>query len=128
MENINIYGYSSSNLFWKPIDQCLLFVKNVLFILCMFLYYVILCTIILLFYITMSIPYFFTFSDKERNVLHFTSSDEFKVSWQEIVELGRRVIEERLPLNGVAWYLFNLIEKISNYIKNIKNRHQSKYF
>ncbi|XP_026472331.1 putative fatty acyl-CoA reductase CG5065 [Ctenocephalides felis] len=43
-------------------------------------------------------------NDKERNVLHFTSSDEFKVSWQEIVELGRRVIEERLPLNGVAWY------------------------
>lgn len=43
-------------------------------------------------------------SDKARNVFHFTSSDEFKVSWQEIVELGRRVIEERLPLNGVAWY------------------------
>lgn len=44
--------------------------------------------------------------DKKINtrVTHMTSSNEIKVSWAEIIELGRWVIENRLPLNGVAWY------------------------
>ncbi|XP_055917573.1 fatty acyl-CoA reductase 1-like isoform X2 [Eupeodes corollae] len=37
-------------------------------------------------------------------VAHMTSSSEIKVSWAQIIELGRWVIENRLPLNGVAWY------------------------
>ena len=44
--------------------------------------------------------------DKEikNRITHMTSSNEIKVSWAEIIELGRWVIENRLPLNGVAWY------------------------
>uniref|UniRef100_A0ABK9MQN7 Fatty acyl-CoA reductase n=1 Tax=Glossina morsitans morsitans TaxID=37546 RepID=A0ABK9MQN7_GLOMM len=37
-------------------------------------------------------------------VAHMTSSKEIKVSWNEIVELGRWVIENKMPLNWVAWY------------------------
>ncbi|XP_075168020.1 putative fatty acyl-CoA reductase CG5065 [Haematobia irritans] len=37
-------------------------------------------------------------------VAHLTSSNEIKVSWSEIIEIGRWVIENRVPLNGVAWY------------------------
>lgn len=33
-----------------------------------------------------------------------TSSSEIKISWSEIVELGRGIVENVVPLNGVAWY------------------------
>ncbi|KAK4878208.1 hypothetical protein RN001_010714 [Aquatica leii] len=41
---------------------------------------------------------------RERRIYNCTSSYEYKVSWQEIIEMGRRIIETRLPLNGVVWY------------------------
>ncbi|XP_067632986.1 putative fatty acyl-CoA reductase CG5065 isoform X2 [Eurosta solidaginis] len=37
-------------------------------------------------------------------VAHLTSSSDIKVSWNEIIECGRWVIENKIPLNGVAWY------------------------
>ncbi|KAL5286797.1 hypothetical protein ACFFRR_008046 [Megaselia abdita] len=37
-------------------------------------------------------------------IAHMTSSNEIKISWAEIIELGRWVIENKLPLNGVVWY------------------------
>ncbi|XP_073847023.1 putative fatty acyl-CoA reductase CG8306 [Musca autumnalis] len=37
-------------------------------------------------------------------ILHLSSSNEIKVSWKEIIEMGRWVIENRVPLNGAAWY------------------------
>ncbi|XP_020291327.1 putative fatty acyl-CoA reductase CG5065 isoform X1 [Pseudomyrmex gracilis] len=43
------------------------------------------------------------FKDHEKRVYHLTSSSEFKVSWAEIIERGRR-ITKRVPLNGVVWY------------------------
>ncbi|XP_055380127.1 fatty acyl-CoA reductase 1 isoform X2 [Condylostylus longicornis] len=47
-------------------------------------------------------------------VAHMTSSSEIKVSWDEIINLGRWVIENRIPLNGVAWYPGGSMK--SNYI------------
>ncbi|XP_015602057.1 putative fatty acyl-CoA reductase CG5065 [Cephus cinctus] len=41
--------------------------------------------------------------DHEKRVYNLTSSTEFKVSWAEIIERGRRVTE-KVPLNGVVWY------------------------
>lgn len=41
---------------------------------------------------------------KERRIYNCTSSFEYKVTWEEIIEMGRRIVENRLPLNGVVWY------------------------
>ncbi|KAF5287019.1 hypothetical protein FQA39_LY16133 [Lamprigera yunnana] len=41
---------------------------------------------------------------KERRIYNCTSSFEYKVTWNEIIEMGRRIVETRLPLNGVVWY------------------------
>ncbi|XP_011495910.1 PREDICTED: putative fatty acyl-CoA reductase CG5065 [Ceratosolen solmsi marchali] len=41
--------------------------------------------------------------ETEKRVYNLTSSSEFKVSWAEIIERGRR-ITEKVPLNGVVWY------------------------
>ncbi|XP_061392597.1 fatty acyl-CoA reductase 1-like [Musca vetustissima] len=50
----------------------------------------------------------------ETRVAHMTSSNEIKVSWSEIIEIGRWVIANRVPLNGVAWYPGGSMK--SNYI------------
>ncbi|XP_037954996.1 putative fatty acyl-CoA reductase CG5065 isoform X2 [Teleopsis dalmanni] len=44
------------------------------------------------------------FNEQLVRVIHMTSSNDIKVSWQEIIELGRWVIENKVPFNGVAWY------------------------
>ncbi|XP_076618338.1 fatty acyl-CoA reductase 1-like [Colletes latitarsis] len=41
--------------------------------------------------------------DHERRVYNLTSSNEFKVSWAEIIARGRK-ITEKVPLNGIVWY------------------------
>ncbi|XP_012281000.1 putative fatty acyl-CoA reductase CG5065 [Orussus abietinus] len=46
---------------------------------------------------------FIYFKDHEKRVYNLTSSSEFKVSWAEIIERGRR-ITEKVPLNGIVWY------------------------
>ena len=33
-----------------------------------------------------------------------TTSEEVRVSWDGIIELGRHIIETKIPLNGVVWY------------------------
>ena len=44
-----------------------------------------------------------------------TSSAEIKVSWQEMIDIGRSIIVNKVPLNGVAWYAIAsiLIKNIS---------------
>ena len=32
------------------------------------------------------------------------SSAEIKLSWQEIIDLGRSIVNKKTPLNGVLWY------------------------
>uniref|UniRef100_A0A1Y1MBE1 Fatty acyl-CoA reductase n=2 Tax=Photinus pyralis TaxID=7054 RepID=A0A1Y1MBE1_PHOPY len=41
---------------------------------------------------------------KKRRIYNCTSSFEYKVSWQEIIEIGKRIVANRIPLNGVVWY------------------------
>lgn len=41
---------------------------------------------------------------RKRRIYHLTSSSEIKVSWEEIIEIGREVINTKMPLNGVVWY------------------------
>ncbi|XP_034827897.1 putative fatty acyl-CoA reductase CG5065 [Maniola hyperantus] len=42
--------------------------------------------------------------DTKRNVVNFTSSAEIKVTWLEMIDAGREIIMNRVPLNGVVWY------------------------
>ncbi|XP_069702748.1 fatty acyl-CoA reductase 1-like [Periplaneta americana] len=37
-------------------------------------------------------------------VYHLTSSSEFQITWAEIIDRGRRIVTEKVPLNGVVWY------------------------
>lgn len=37
-------------------------------------------------------------------VYNLTSSAEIKVSWEQVVDIGRWVVCNKLPLNGVMWY------------------------
>lgn len=32
------------------------------------------------------------------------SSAEMKVSWNEIIDIGRGIVATKIPLNGVLWY------------------------
>uniref|UniRef100_A0A336LR38 Fatty acyl-CoA reductase n=1 Tax=Culicoides sonorensis TaxID=179676 RepID=A0A336LR38_CULSO len=42
--------------------------------------------------------------DHSKRIWHMVSSAEIKLSWQEIVDLGRWIVKNKLPLNGVLWY------------------------
>lgn len=42
--------------------------------------------------------------DKKTTVVNFTSSAEIKVTWLEMIDAGRDIIMNRVPLNGVVWY------------------------
>ncbi|XP_072948533.1 fatty acyl-CoA reductase 1-like [Epargyreus clarus] len=44
------------------------------------------------------------FGDKASNVINFTSSAEIKITWLEMIDAGRDIIMNRVPLNGVVWY------------------------
>ncbi|XP_014296152.1 putative fatty acyl-CoA reductase CG5065 isoform X1 [Microplitis demolitor] len=41
--------------------------------------------------------------DESRRVYNLTSSHEFKVTWREIVERGRK-LAQKVPFNGIVWY------------------------
>ncbi|KAF7274014.1 hypothetical protein GWI33_013304 [Rhynchophorus ferrugineus] len=41
---------------------------------------------------------------RQRWIYNVTSSHLYKITMQEIIDIGRKVINERMPLNGVAWY------------------------
>ncbi|XP_028141885.1 putative fatty acyl-CoA reductase CG5065 [Diabrotica virgifera virgifera] len=53
-----------------------------------------------------------------RRIYNLTSSAEYKISWSEIIEIGREVIEKRIPLNNVAWYPGGSMKK-SRFVHNI---------
>ncbi|XP_047038839.1 fatty acyl-CoA reductase 1 [Helicoverpa zea] len=42
--------------------------------------------------------------DTKCNIINFTSSAEIKVTWSEMIDAGREIIMNRVPLNGVVWY------------------------
>lgn len=45
----------------------------------------------------------FLYFKNHQRVFNMTSSTEFKITWREIIERGRKITEE-IPLNGVVWY------------------------
>ncbi|XP_049883821.1 putative fatty acyl-CoA reductase CG5065 [Pectinophora gossypiella] len=47
---------------------------------------------------------YITRGDTKSNIVNFTSSAEIKVTWSEMIDAGREIIMNRVPLNGVAWY------------------------
>ncbi|XP_055536616.1 putative fatty acyl-CoA reductase CG5065 [Wyeomyia smithii] len=42
--------------------------------------------------------------DYSRNIYHLVSSSDIKVSWKELIEVGRSITAHKVPLNGVFWY------------------------
>ncbi|XP_044017829.1 putative fatty acyl-CoA reductase CG5065 [Aphidius gifuensis] len=55
--------------------------------------------------------------DQSRRVYNLTSSREFKVTWREIIDRGRKVTE-KVPLNGVVWYPGGSMKQ-SKFVHNI---------
>ncbi|XP_043274173.1 fatty acyl-CoA reductase 1 [Venturia canescens] len=60
---------------------------------------------------------FLYFNEQDKRVYNLTSSSEFKVSWREIIDRGRR-ITEKVPLNNVVWYPGGSM-KSSRFVHNI---------
>jgi fatty acyl-CoA reductase len=54
----------------------------------------------------------------DKRVYNLTSSNDFKVSWAEIIDRGRRVTTEKVPLNNVLWYPGGSMKK-SRLVHNI---------
>mgnify|MGYP003406799829 FL=1 len=50
----------------------------------------------------MLILYWF-YSDKEHYIVNFTSSQDIAVTWEEILEMGQKAINEKYPINGILW-------------------------
>lgn len=42
--------------------------------------------------------------ENKPNIVHLTSSQEWQVSWQEIIDTGKSIITNEIPLNGCVWY------------------------
>ncbi|RZB39018.1 NAD binding 4 and/or Epimerase domain containing protein, partial [Asbolus verrucosus] len=59
---------------------------------------------------------YLTMSKNER-ILNLTSSSEFNFSWEEIIEMGKDIIYNDVPFNGVVWYPGGSIKK-SRFVHN----------
>ncbi|EFA05233.2 putative fatty acyl-CoA reductase CG5065 [Tribolium castaneum] len=46
----------------------------------------------------------FIYLQSNKRIFNLTSSAEYKVSFDEIIEIGRNVVSNKIPLNGVLWY------------------------
>lgn len=44
------------------------------------------------------------FRDYSRRVYHLVTSAEIKISWIELIECGRWILLNKMPMNGVVWY------------------------
>ncbi|XP_058832003.1 putative fatty acyl-CoA reductase CG5065 [Topomyia yanbarensis] len=42
--------------------------------------------------------------DYKRNIYNLVSSAEMKVSWEGVIDLGKSITANKVPLNGVFWY------------------------
>ncbi|XP_075218822.1 fatty acyl-CoA reductase 1 isoform X2 [Lycorma delicatula] len=47
---------------------------------------------------------FLGLNDRKRTIAHLTSSMEWQVSWQEIIDMGKQIVTEKIPLNNAVWY------------------------
>ncbi|XP_044260302.1 putative fatty acyl-CoA reductase CG5065 isoform X2 [Tribolium madens] len=46
----------------------------------------------------------FIYLQSNKRIFNLTSSAEYKVSFDEIIKIGRDVVSNKIPLNGVLWY------------------------
>lgn len=44
------------------------------------------------------------YSNKELNIVNFTSSQDIRVRWEEIIEMGKKILNEKYPINEIVWY------------------------
>lgn len=65
-----------------------------------FFYYYFL-SILLYFFIYL---FFLFFCSSERVIYNVTSSAEYKLTFEELVDIGRETVYNKIPLNGVFWY------------------------
>lgn len=42
--------------------------------------------------------------EKEHYIVNFTSSQDIQVRWEEIVEMGQKIINDKYPINDILWY------------------------
>lgn len=59
---------------------------------------------LLFIYCTTFKHFYCCYRDYNRRIYHLVSSPEIKVSWKELIDCGRWIIMNKLPLNGVVWY------------------------
>ncbi|XP_050526791.1 putative fatty acyl-CoA reductase CG5065 [Daktulosphaira vitifoliae] len=43
-------------------------------------------------------------NDTERNIVNITSTDEIKITWGEIIDMGKHIAYSGLPMNNCVWY------------------------
>ncbi|CAG9804561.1 unnamed protein product [Chironomus riparius] len=47
---------------------------------------------------------YLAFNDREHYIVNFTSSQDIKVTWEEILVMGQKAINNKYPINGILWY------------------------
>lgn len=47
---------------------------------------------------------YLTQKEHRKSIVHLTSSQEWQVSWQEIIDIGKSIVTTEVPLNGCVWY------------------------
>uniref|UniRef100_A0A8D8YXS6 Fatty acyl-CoA reductase n=1 Tax=Cacopsylla melanoneura TaxID=428564 RepID=A0A8D8YXS6_9HEMI len=47
---------------------------------------------------------YLTQKEHRQSICHLTSSQEWQVSWQEIIDIGKSIVTTEVPLNGCVWY------------------------
>jgi hypothetical protein len=45
----------------------------------------------------------FNFRNPEHFIIHFTSSQEIRLTWEEIMDVGFGLVRNELPLNQILW-------------------------
>lgn len=105
-DNVSIYLFSAHILFYLsssfgPCFRC--YTTHI--------FHFLSCNLFLFFCSSLRRASLFSFSvclfrnrDYDRRIYHLVSSAEIKVSWEQLIDCGRWIICNRLPLNGVLWY------------------------
>jgi len=57
-------------------------------------------------------------NDKEHNIINFTSSQDIRYTWAEILDMGRKISLTH-PANGILWYPGGFMTK-SRWVHNIR--------
>lgn len=55
---------------------------------------------------------------REQRFYNLTSSADYNYSWEEIIEMGKDVVLNHVPFNGIVWYPGGSLKK-SKFVHNI---------